>query len=74
MLCHPFCAGQMRVERASRAIRLMLRIDMQHQFRHFAPVCSLRVGIKHSQISYDVLLVVHRENGVRRRNVGNVGI
>ena len=64
----------MRIERAPRAIRFLLRVYMKDQLGHFAPFCSFRVSIKHSQISYDVLLVIHRQNGVRRRYVGNVGI
>lgn len=74
MLRHPFCAGQMGIECTPCAVGLKLRINVQYQSRHLAPVRSLRVRIEHSQIGYNVLLVVHRENGVRRRYVGNVGI
>ena len=74
MLRHPFCTGQMAVERSSRAIRLKLWIDVQHDLRHFTPVGSLLIRIEHAQISDDVLFVVDREHGIRRSKIGNVWI
>ena len=64
----------MRVERASCAIVLTRGIDMQHELRHLAPVRPLRIRIEHSQIRCDVLLIVHREHGIRRGNISNFGI
>jgi hypothetical protein len=74
MLRHPFCTGQVAVERSSRAIRLKLWIDVQHDLRHFTPVGPLLIRIEHAQISNDVLFVVDREDGIRRRKIGNVWI
>lgn len=74
ILCHPFGAGEVRVERASCPIMLKFRINVQYELRHLAPVRALRVRIEHSQIRYNMLLVVYREDGIRRRNVGNIGI
>jgi hypothetical protein len=74
MLRHPFRAGQMCIERTLCAIMLKLWVDVEHQLRHLAPVCSLCFRIEHSQISYNVLLVVYREDGIRRCNIGDVGI
>src|SRR5579871_1033494 len=74
MLRHPFCAGQVSIERASCAVLLKLRINMQNELRHFTPVCPFGIRIEHSQIRYNVLLVVYREDGIRRRNIGDVRI
>ena len=74
VLCHPFCAGQVRIERTFCAIMLNIWIDVQYDLRDLAPVCPLRVCIKHAQISNDMLFVIHREHGIRWRNVGNVWI
>ena len=64
----------MAVERSSRAIRLKLWIDVQHDLRHFTPVGSLLIRIEHAQISDDVLFVVDREHGICRSKIGNVWI
>ena len=74
MLRHPFCTGQVTVERSSRAIRFKLWIDVQHDLRHFTPVGPLLIRIKHAQISNDVLFVVDCEHGIGRRKIGNVWI
>jgi hypothetical protein len=74
MLGHPFRAGQMGIERTFRAIVLEPRINVEYQLRHLAPVRPLRVRIKHSKISYNVLLVIHREDRIRRCYVGYVRI
>src|SRR5947209_8641474 len=74
MLRHPFCAGQVAVERTLRPIMLKLWIDVQHDLRHLAPVRPLLIRIEHAQISADVLLVVDREQGIRWCGVGNVWI
>lgn len=74
MLCHPFRAGQMGIERGFSAIVVSYRINVQHNPRHFAPICTLYIRIEQAQVRYNVLLVVHREDGIRRCNIGNVGI
>lgn len=74
MLRHPFCTGQVAIERTSRAIRLKLWIDVQYDLRHFTPVGPLLIRVEHAQISNDVLFVVDREHRIRRRKIGNVWI
>ena len=64
----------MGIKRGFSAITLSYRINMQHKPRHFAPVCTLCIRIEQAQVRYNVLLVVHCEGGIRRRNIGNVGI
>ena len=64
----------MSVKRVFGTIVLELWINMQNQLGDLAPICSLRISIEHSQIGYDVLLVVNRENSIRRRDIRNVGI
>src|SRR6516165_5389492 len=74
VFCHPFCAGQVRLERTFCAVMLKLWIDVQDNLRHLAPVCPLSVRIEHAQISNDMLLIVDREEGIRWCNIGNVRI
>src|ERR1700744_2035853 len=74
VLRHPLCAGQVSIECVLCAIVLELGIDVQHDSRHLAPVCSLLIRIEHAQIRDNMLLVVNREHGIRRRGVGNVWI
>lgn len=64
----------MAIERTSCAIMLDLWIDVQHDLRHLAPVRPLLIRIEHTQIRDDMLLVVDRKHGIRRRDVGNVWI
>lgn len=74
VLCHPFCAGQVSVECTSCAIVLKHRINVEYHLSDLAPVRPLRVGIQHAPIRYNVLLVVDREDRIRRRDVRNIGI
>jgi hypothetical protein len=74
MLRHPFRAAQMAIERMFCTIGFKLWVDVEYQLRHLAPVCPLLVGIEQSQICYYVLLVVHREDRIRRCYVGHVRI
>lgn len=74
MLCHPFRAAQMGIERTLCAIVLKPWINVEYQLRHLAPVRSLRLRIEHTKIRYNVLLVVHSEDRIRRCNIGDVGI
>ncbi len=64
----------MGIKRGFSAITLSCRINVQHKPRHFAPVCTLCIRIEQAQVRYNVLLVVRREDGIRRCNIGNVGI
>lgn len=64
----------MGVERGLGAIGFSNGIYVQHKPRHFAPICTLCIRIKQTQVRDNVLLVVHCEGGIRRCNIGNVGI
>ena len=64
----------MGIKRGFSAITLSYRINMQHKPRHFAPVCTLCIRIEQAQVRYNVLLVVHCQDGIRRCNIGNVRI
>ena len=64
----------MGIKRGFSAITLSYRINVQHKPRHFAPVCTLCIRIEQAQIRYNVLLVVCREDGIRRCSIGDVWI
>jgi len=74
MLRHPFGAGQVGIKSTFRAIRLKLGIDVQHYLGHLAPVRTLGVCIKHTQISDHMLLIVDRQHGIRWCDIVNVWI
>jgi hypothetical protein len=71
---HPFCASEMGVEGALRASRLTNWIDVQHNLRNFAPIGVLGISIEQPQIGNEVLLVVGRQRGVGRRDIGDIWI
>ena len=71
---HPFRASEMGVEGTLRASRLTDWIDVQHDLRDFMPVGALGVGIEQPQIGNKVLLVVGRQPGVGRRDIGDIWI
>lgn len=64
----------MGIERGLGAIALSYRVNVQHKPRHFTPICTLCIRIEQAQVRYNVLLVVHCEDGIRRRNIGDVRI
>jgi hypothetical protein len=74
MFSHPFGAGQMTVERMSRAIWLPIRINMQHNPRYLAPIRALGVGVEEPQISHNMFLVVARQRRGGGRHVSNIGV
>jgi len=74
MLRHPFCASEMAIECAPCAVWLELRIDVEHELHHLAPVRRLCVSIQQPQIGDDVLLIVYREDRIRRCEVGYIRI
>ena len=74
LLCHPFRAGQVAIERSSRTSRLKFRIKVEHKSGDLAPIRTLAVGIEQPQIGDDVLLVVGRQGRIGRRQIGNVRI
>jgi hypothetical protein len=74
ILSHPFGASQMTVERMSRAIRLPIWINMQHDPRDLAPVSTLGVSVKQPQVSHQMFLIVTRQCRGGWRYVSNIGI
>ena len=54
--------------------RLTNWIDVQHDLRHFAPIGAFGVGVEQPQIGNKVLLVVGRQRGVGRRDIGDIWI
>ena len=64
----------MTVERMSRAIRLPIWIDMQHDPRDLAPIGTLGVSVEQSQVSHQMFLVVARECRGGWRQVSSIGI
>jgi hypothetical protein len=71
---HPFGAGKMAIESATGALDIMIRIDVQHDPRHFAPVGTFRIGIQHPYARDGVLLVVRFEGWLGRGEIGNVWV
>lgn len=74
MLGHPARPGEMGFPCATRPIRLALGIKVQHDRRNFPPVGTVLGCVEQAQIGYQVLFVIARQNGRRRRLVGDVGV
>lgn len=55
------------------AISLVFRINVQHDPRNVAPVGTFLVGIKHTKIGDDMLLVVCGERWTGGREIGDIG-
>jgi hypothetical protein len=70
--CCPPGASQMAVVGSPRAIRIMIRIDVQHDPGYLAPVGAFCIGIEHTHVGDGVLLVVEGERmaGGRQIRVG----
>ena len=64
----------MAIKRIAGPGGFAIRIDMQHDSSDFSPISAVGFGIEKSPIRHQMLFVVHRENGIRRRYIGNVGI
>ena len=58
VLGHPFGACEVALEDAPRALGFMGGINMQHNSRHFGPVCTFGVGIEQAQIGDQMFLVI----------------
>jgi hypothetical protein len=71
---HPFCAGQVAVERRSCTSGFKSRINMEHKPGDLAPIRTFAVSVEQAQIGDDVLLVVSGQGRIYRRQVGNVRI
>src|SRR5262249_6452892 len=74
MPSHPFGSGEMAFVCLPGAFGLLLRIDMEHNARHLAPIRTFLVCIKEAQIGDAVLMVVGRQRRSRRCAVGYIGI
>jgi hypothetical protein len=46
---HPFGAREVAIEGTSSALDILIRVDVQHYPRDFAPVGIFRIGIQHPQ-------------------------
>ena len=64
----------MAIKRIAGPGGFAIRINMQHDSSDFPPISAVGFGIKKPPIRHQMLFVVHRENGIRRRYIGNVGI
>jgi hypothetical protein len=58
VFCHPFCAGQVAIERSSCTSRFKFRINMEHKPGDLAPIRTLAVGVEQAQIGDDVFFVI----------------
>jgi hypothetical protein len=52
----------MALPSAPSSLRLARRIDVQHNARHFGPICTLGVGVEEPKISRKMLPVISRED------------
>jgi hypothetical protein len=64
----------MTIESTESALDIVIRVYVQYDPRHLAPVGTFRIGIQHSHIRDGVLVVVRREGALGRSNVGNVRV
>jgi transposase-like protein len=71
---HPFGPSQMALMREVGSRKVCLRIDVQHDLRHFAPVCSLGVSVQKAGIHDSVLDVVLRHLSIGGSRISNVGV
>ena len=71
---HPFCTGEMTIERMSRPGRFMVRIDMQDNARDATPVRSGRIGIEQTKICNNVFLIVYGQPRIRWGRISNIRI
>jgi hypothetical protein len=71
---HPFGAREMAIESTAGALDIVIRVYMQHDPRHIAPVGTFRIGIQHPNVRDGVLLVVRGEHRLGRGKVGSVRV
>jgi hypothetical protein len=71
---HPLGAREVTIESTSSALDIVIRVYVQHDPRYLAPVGTFRIGIQHSHVRDDVLMVVRREHWLGRGKVGNVRV
>ena len=71
---HPLGACEMTIESTAGALHIVIRVYVQHDPRHLAPVGTFRIGIQHTHVRDGVLMVVGREGWLGRSKVGNVRV
>ena len=64
----------MGVKGASGPLGMLIRIDMQHDARHLAPVGTFCIGIQHPYVHDGVLVIVRGEHRLGRGNVGSIRV
>jgi hypothetical protein len=69
---NPFCAREVAVECSAGAIAFRLRIDMQSNFRHLAPVGPHGLRVEHPNVSDGMLLIVRSQFVAIGREIGDV--
>jgi hypothetical protein len=74
LLSHPSSALKVSVVSPPGAIRFAARVKMQDNARDLTPIGPISVGIKETHVGDQVLVVIRRQDRVRRRGVGNVWI
>jgi len=73
-LRHPSSAREVALEGPSSAIRVALRIDVQHDPWDVAPIGAFLIGIKHTEIRYEMFLVVCSECWIGGRQIRDIRI
>ncbi|MGX9182044.1 hypothetical protein ACWTU8_30390 [Mesorhizobium sp. BHbdii] len=63
----------MRLPRPERSFRFLLRIDVQNDLRHFAPVALLGRGVQKADPGEQTLFIEAGQGGRGRRLVGDIG-
>ena len=74
MLGHPARPHEVSFPRPARPKRLARGIDVQHDCRDLPPVRAVLGSVEQAQIGNQMSFVVARQNGRRRRPVGNVKV
>lgn len=71
---HPFGAGKVTFPGSLRAFWLAIRINVQNEIGDLAPIGSLSVGVKETQVRHKMLLIVTGQcrsgrSGIRYRRI-----
>jgi hypothetical protein len=67
-------AAQDGCQGALRTIGILIRVDTQHDARHFAPVGTFRIGIQHPYVPDGMVPVVRGEHRLGRRKVESIRV
>ncbi len=74
VICHPFCARQMSIERVASACGLAIRVYMQYDPSNFLPLGAVSLRIKKPPICHQMLFIVDRKHRIIRSCVGDIRI